>query len=60
MVALEGFALVVLGVVLPSLLKEPTWGLTPNTGALISTVGLLGVMVGAMAVGAISDIIGRR
>jgi MFS family permease len=34
--------------------------LTPNTGALISTVGLLGVMVGAMAVGAISDVIGRR
>jgi MFS family permease len=59
-VALEGFDLVVLGVVLPSLLKEPSWGLTPNTGALISTVGLLGVMVGAMAVGAISDVIGRR
>jgi MFS family permease len=59
-VALEGFDLVVLGVVLPSLLKEPTWGLTPNTGALISTVGLIGVMLGAMAVGAISDVIGRR
>ena len=59
-VALEGFDLVVLGVVLPALLQEPSWGLTPNTGALISTVGLLGVMVGAMAVGAISDVIGRR
>jgi len=59
-VALEGFDLVVLGVVLPSLLKEPSWGLTPNTGALISTVGLVGVMLGAMAVGAISDVIGRR
>ena len=46
----------VLGVVLPALLQEPSWGLTPNTGALISTVGLLGVMVGAMAVGAISDV----
>ena len=59
-VALEGFDLVVLGVVLPELLKEPSWGLTPNTGALISTVGLIGVMIGAMAVGAISDVIGRR
>ena len=59
-VALEGFDLVVLGVVLPSLLQEPSWGLTPNTAALISTVGLLGVMIGAMLVGAISDVIGRR
>jgi benzoate transport len=59
-VALEGFDLVVLGVVLPSLLKEPSWGLTPNTASLISVVGLLGVMVGALAAGTISDYIGRR
>src|SRR5690349_18614793 len=59
-VALEGFDLVVLGVVLPSLLKEPGWGLTPNTAALVSVVGLVGVMVGALTVGTISDYIGRR
>src|ERR687890_811244 len=59
-VALEGFDLVVLGVVLPALLQEPGWGLTPNTASLVSVVGLVGVMIGAMAVGAISDIIGRR
>jgi MFS transporter, AAHS family, benzoate transport protein len=59
-VALEGFDLVVLGVVLPALLEEPGWGLTPNTASLVSVVGLVGVMLGAMAVGAISDVIGRR
>jgi MFS transporter, AAHS family, benzoate transport protein len=59
-VALEGFDLVVLGVVLPALLKEPGWGLTPNTASLVSVVGLVGVMVGALAVGTISDYIGRR
>jgi MFS transporter, AAHS family, benzoate transport protein len=59
-VALEGFDLVVLGVVLPALLDEPDWGLTPNTASLVSVVGLVGVMIGAMAVGAISDVIGRR
>jgi MFS transporter, AAHS family, benzoate transport protein len=59
-VALEGFDLVVLGVVLPALLQEPGWGLTPNTASLVSVVGLVGVMLGAMAVGAISDVIGRR
>jgi MFS transporter, AAHS family, benzoate transport protein len=59
-VALEGFDLVVLGVVLPALLKEPGWGLTPNTASLVSVVGLIGVMVGALFVGTISDYIGRR
>jgi AAHS family benzoate transporter-like MFS transporter len=59
-VALEGFDLVVLGVVLPSLLRYPDWGLTPNTASLISVVGLVGVMVGALTIGAVTDIIGRR
>ena len=59
-VALEGFDLVVLGVVLPSLLAEKSWGLTPNTASLVSVVGLLGVMVGALVVGTVSDYIGRR
>jgi MFS transporter, AAHS family, benzoate transport protein len=59
-VALEGFDLVVLGVVLPALLVEPGWGLTPNTASLVSVVGLVGVMVGALAVGTISDYVGRR
>ncbi|HLU54722.1 MAG TPA: aromatic acid/H+ symport family MFS transporter [Pseudonocardia sp.] len=59
-VALEGFDLVVLGVVLSPMLRDGVWGLTPNTGALISSVGLVGVMVGAIAIGAITDIIGRR
>jgi AAHS family benzoate transporter-like MFS transporter len=59
-VALEGFDLVVLGVVLPALLKEPGWGLTPNTASLVSVVGLVGVMIGALTVGTISDYLGRR
>ena len=53
-VALEGFDLVVLGVVLPALLNEPGWGLTPNTASLVSVIGLVGVMVGALTVGTIS------
>src|SRR5947208_15059092 len=56
-VALEGFDLVVLGVVLPALLVEPGWGLTPNTASLVSVVGLVGVIVGALFVGTISDYI---
>ena len=59
-VALEGFDLVVLGVVLSPMLRDGVWGLTPNTGALISAVGLVGVMVGAIVIGTVTDIIGRR
>ena len=59
-VALEGFDLVVLGAVLPSLLKYDDWGLNPNSASVISVVGLVGVMIGALAAGTISDLIGRR
>ena len=59
-VALEGFDLVVLGVVLPSLLTYSDWGLNPNSASLISVIGLVGVMVGALTIGTVSDIIGRR
>jgi MFS family permease len=59
-VALEGFDLVVLGVVLSPMLRDGVWGLTPNAGALISSAGLVGVMVGAIAIGTVTDVIGRR
>jgi AAHS family benzoate transporter-like MFS transporter len=59
-VALEGYDLVVLGVVLSPMLRDGVWGLTPATGAVISSVGLVGVMVGALTIGAVTDIIGRR
>jgi MFS transporter, AAHS family, benzoate transport protein len=59
-VALEGFDLVVLGVVLPVLRRDPEWNLDPASGSLVATVGLLGVMVGALAVGPVADVVGRR
>ncbi|MEU4674745.1 aromatic acid/H+ symport family MFS transporter [Amycolatopsis sp. NPDC023774] len=63
-VALEGFDLVVLGVVLgvvlPTRLRNPTWGLTPGTAAVISSTGLVGVMVDALAIGPLTDRFGRR
>jgi AAHS family benzoate transporter-like MFS transporter len=59
-VALEGFDLVVLGVVLSPMLRDGVWGLTPATGSLISVAGLVGVMVGAITIGTVTDIIGRR
>ncbi|MFD5091485.1 MFS transporter [Amycolatopsis thailandensis] len=59
-VLLDGFDLVVLGTVLPALLRDHVWGLTPGTASVISTFGLIGMTIGALAIGTITDLIGRR
>jgi MFS transporter, AAHS family, benzoate transport protein len=59
-VALEGYDLVVLAVVLPPMLDGGVWGLNPASGGLVTSIGLVGVMVGALTVGTVTDIIGRR
>jgi AAHS family benzoate transporter-like MFS transporter len=59
-VVLEGFDLVVVGVVNAVLRTDPAWRLDPGTAGLIVALGLVGVMVGALAIGPLSDIAGRR
>lgn len=59
-ILLDGFDLVVFGVVLPPLLDDKAWGLTPATGALVATIGLVGMTIGAVTIGMITDVIGRR
>ncbi|MGW4000073.1 MFS transporter [Amycolatopsis sp. NPDC004772] len=59
-VLLDGFDLVVLGTVLPVLLRGHVWGLTPATASVVSTVGLAGMMLGGLAIGTVTDVIGRR
>ena len=59
-VALEGYDLVVLGVVIPVLRRDPVFALDPGSATTVATVGLLGVMLGALAVGPVSDVVGRR
>jgi benzoate transport len=59
-VALDGFDLVVLGAVTPALLEYEAWGLTaPQVGA-ITSYGLIGMMIGALGIGTLADVIGRR
>jgi len=59
-VMLDGFDLVVLGTVLPVLLKGQVWGITPASGTFVATIGLVGMTIGAVAIGVITDYIGRR
>jgi benzoate transport len=59
-VALDGFDLVVLGAVTPALLEYREWGLTaPQVGA-ITSYGLFGMLIGALSIGTLADVIGRR
>jgi AAHS family benzoate transporter-like MFS transporter len=59
-VALDGFDLVVLGAVIPTLSKTGDLGFTDSSLTLASTVGLIGVGIGALTVGPLTDRFGRR
>ncbi|MDQ1538801.1 MAG: transporter, family, benzoate transport protein [Actinomycetota bacterium] len=59
-VALDGFDLVVLGAVIPTLLKTHALGFTPATVTLVATVGLVGLGLGAVVFGPVTDRFGRR
>lgn len=59
-VALDGFDLVVLGAVTPALLEYQPWGLTPPQVGTITSLGLVGMMIGALSIGTLADLIGRR
>lgn len=57
-VLLDGFDLVVLGTVIPTLLQEGI--LTTASASAVSTAGLVGMMLGALVIGTVTDVIGRR
>jgi MFS family permease len=59
-VALDGFDLVVLGTVIPTLLGTGELGFDPAAATLIATLGLVGVGLGAFLVGPLTDTYGRR
>ena len=59
-VALDGFDLVVLGTVIPTLLSTGELGFDPAAATIIATVGLVGVGLGAFVVGPLTDTYGRR
>lgn len=58
----DGYDLVVYGTVVPTLLRDPDQlgALTPGQAGALGSYALVGVMVGALAAGAIGDRVGRR
>ncbi|MDO9380020.1 MAG: aromatic acid/H+ symport family MFS transporter [Nocardioidaceae bacterium] len=59
-VAFDGFDLVVLGAVIPTLIETGDLGFDPASATLAATVGLVGVGLGALAIGPLTDRFGRR
>ena len=59
-VALDGFDLVVIGAVIPTLIKSGDLGFTASSATTAATLGLVGVGIGAVAIGPLTDRFGRR
>ncbi|MER5179033.1 aromatic acid/H+ symport family MFS transporter [Streptomyces sp. NPDC002896] len=59
-VMLEGYDLVVLGAIIPTLLKTHHLGMTAGDATTIATLSLVGVAIGAVCVGPMADWLGRR
>jgi MFS family permease len=59
-VLLDGFDLVVVGTVVPTLRTPEGFSLSAAGATTVVTVGLVGMTVGALAIGALTDRVGRR
>lgn len=56
----DGYDLIVYGSVVPALLNHQEWALSPQQVGAIGSYALMGMFVGAMAAGTLTDLIGRR
>jgi AAHS family benzoate transporter-like MFS transporter len=59
-VLLDGFDLVVVGTVVPALEEPDEWGLSGSGATFVITIGLVGMMIGALTIGTLTDVVGRR
>ena len=59
-IVFDGFDLVVYGAVVPDLLAYAEWDLTPTEAGRIGSYALVGMLFGALLIGYLTDVIGRR
>ncbi len=59
-VGFDGYDLIVYGTVIPALLAYEPWGLTPERVGVIGSYAVIGMLIGALFAGTVTDIIGRR
>lgn len=60
LVVFDGYDLIVYGTVQSSLLAEPGWGLSEASLGTVGSMAFIGMMIGALLAGRISDVFGRR
>lgn len=56
----EGYDLGIYGAVLPAMLEAKEWGLTAALAGIIGSYALLGMLIGSLLVGVLTDFIGRK
>ncbi|MBV7508228.1 aromatic acid/H+ symport family MFS transporter [Bacillus sp. sid0103] len=56
----DGYDLGIYGAVLPSLMEYKDWSMTPAQAGAIGSYALIGMLIGAICVGTITDMIGRK
>lgn len=56
----EGYDVGVLGAALPALLEDPQWRLTPLQAGVLGSYTLLGMLIGGLVAGTLSELIGRK
>ncbi|MGH3392277.1 MAG: MFS transporter, partial [Actinomadura sp.] len=59
-IVFDGYDLIVYGTVVPTLINGDEWALTPPEAGRIGSYALMGMLVGAAAVGTLTDVVGRR
>ena len=59
-IVFDGYDLVIYGAITPALLKYEPWGLTPVSAGAIGSYALAGMFFGAILVGYLTDVLGRR
>src|SRR5919108_200014 len=59
-IVFDGYDLVVYGTTIPSILAYQEWEVTPEQAGAIGSYALMGMLIGTLTVGAITDILGRR
>lgn len=57
-IVFDGYDLIVYGSILPSLIDD--FGLTPGQAGAIGSYALVGMLIGALGAGALTDVLGRR
>jgi len=59
-IVFDGYDLVVYGATIPPILAHREWAVTPEQAGAIGSYALMGMLIGTLTVGAITDILGRR